>query len=126
MPFTAIDSFDNESRFSNIICVDNCPVYNLPNTFTPNGDGDNELFIPTSPYRFIDHVGFKVFNRWGQLVFETQDRDILWNGKDKNTGKDLAEGVYFYTADIFEIRIGGVLLAEKSLNGYIHIFRNAK
>src|SRR5690606_11416922 len=36
---TAIDSSGNESKFSNRVCVDNCPLYRLPNIFTPGGDG---------------------------------------------------------------------------------------
>ena len=36
---TTVDTFQNESGFSNIVCKDNCPIYNLPNVFTPNNDG---------------------------------------------------------------------------------------
>ncbi len=59
---TAIDSVGNESIFSNVVCIDNCPVYNLPNVFTPNADGANDQFIPF-PYRFIDRIDLKIFNR---------------------------------------------------------------
>src|SRR5690606_18067691 len=76
----AFDSLGNTSLPGNIVCADNCPDYRLPNTFTPNGDGDNDLFIPY-PYRFIESVDFKVFNRWGNLVFETDNPDLLWNGQ---------------------------------------------
>ena len=64
----AVDSFNNESLLSNVVCVDNCSDYNLPNAFTPNGDGFNDLFTPILPYRFIDHVDMKIFDRWGSLV----------------------------------------------------------
>ncbi|NRA49116.1 MAG: gliding motility-associated C-terminal domain-containing protein, partial [Phaeodactylibacter sp.] len=78
---TAIDTFLNESDFSNIICVDNCPFYQLPNAFTPNGDGQNDVFRPY-PYCFIDRVEFTVFNRWGQVVFTTNDPDLNWDGNN--------------------------------------------
>jgi hypothetical protein len=65
---TAVDTFFNESAYSNIFCVDNCPIYELPNTFTPNNDGQNDFFIPY-PYCFVESVNFRVFNRWGELVF---------------------------------------------------------
>ncbi len=119
---TAIDSVGNESAFSNIVCVDNCPFYELPNAFTPNGDGDNDFFIPF-PYRFIDHIELEIFDRWGVLVFETTDPAINWDGKNKQ-GKDLADGVFFYKCKVFEQRVEGVLPAPgKPLSGYIHLIR---
>ncbi len=118
---TAIDSVGNESEFSNQVCVDNCPYYELPNVFTPNGDGDNDLFIPF-PYRFIDHIDLEIFNQWGGKVFETSDPAILWDGTNLQ-GKDLSEGTYFYICKVFENRVGGVLPRQEPLSGYIHLFR---
>lgn len=118
---TAIDTFANESNFSNIVCVDNCPLYNLPNAFTPNGDGDNELFIPF-PYRFIDRVEMNIFNVWGELVYSTEDPDINWDGKNLR-GKDVAEGVYYYNCKVFESRVAGVTESGEILNGFIELIR---
>jgi len=80
---TAIDANGNESDPSIIACIENCPDYTLPNTFTPNQDGSNDLFIPY-PYRYIDQIEMKVYNQWGNLVFETTDPDINWDGRDLN------------------------------------------
>jgi len=118
---TAVDTFENESAFSNIICPDNCPFYTLPNAFTPNGDGQNELFIPY-PYRFIDRIEINIFNVWGQLVFTSTDPDINWDGKNLN-GKDVADGTYFYTCRVFENRISGVTESETILQGFIEVLR---
>ena len=118
---TAVDTFFNESAFSNIVCIDNCPVYNLPNVFTPNGDGANDFFIPF-PYRFIERIEFKVFNRWGQMVFETRDTDINWDGTNLS-GSDLAEGTYFYTCRVFEKRLAGTIQRPEILDGYIELIR---
>ena len=118
---TAIDSLGNESAFSNIVCVDNCPSYQLPNTFTPNGDGQNELFIPY-PFRFIESVEFKVFNRWGNLIFETTDPQLNWNGTNLS-GKEVASGVYFYSCKVFERRVNGILQSPELLKGYIEVLR---
>lgn len=117
---TAIDTFFNESVFSNIECVDNCPFYDLPNAFTPNGDGNNELFKPY-PYCFINRIEMKIFNRWGQVVFETTDPDINWDGNNLN-GKELAEGVYFYSCLVYEDRVSGVDQGQ-TLSGYIELIR---
>jgi gliding motility-associated-like protein len=118
---TAIDDNGNESERSNLVCVDNCPVYLLPNTFTPNGDGANDAFVPY-PYRFIESIELQVFNRWGQLVFETNDPDINWTGINLN-GENLAEGVYFYTCRVFERRVIGIVPQKDLLRGAIHLIR---
>ncbi|MEK0420975.1 MAG: hypothetical protein RLZZ161_826, partial [Bacteroidota bacterium] len=119
---TAFDSLNNVSAAGNIACVDNCPVYELPNTFTPNGDNQNDLFRPFSSLRFIAEVEFKVFNRWGGLVFSTTDPHINWNGKNLN-GEDLAEGVYYYQCIVFEQRVEGKVQRKEPLSGFIQLFR---
>ncbi len=97
----SVDSFNNESLFDNTICVDNCPYYEIPNVFTPGDDGKNDLLKPF-PYRFIDKIDLKIYNRWGQIVFETNDLDINWNGKDKDSDMACSDGTYFYTLDVHE------------------------
>lgn len=121
----AVSSFDksgNESALSPIICVDSCPLYELPNTFTPNGDGHNDLFRPVKNL-FIAGVEFKVYNQWGNLVFETTDPEINWDGKTSGN-KILADGTYYYSCIIYENRVQGVIATEKPLSGFIHILRN--
>ena len=118
---TAIDSFENESAFSNVICVDNCPIYTLPNAFTPNGDGTNELFVPY-PYRFVDRVEFNIFNVWGNLVYSTSNPNLGWDGKNLK-GKDVAQGVYYYTCRVFENRVTGITENPEILNGFIELLR---
>jgi gliding motility-associated-like protein len=118
---TAIDTFENESAYSNVVCVDNCPIYILPNAFTPNGDGSNELFVPY-PYRFVDRIEFNVFNIWGQLVYSTTNPDLGWDGRNLK-GKDVAQGVYYYTCRVFESRVSGVTENPEILNGFIELLR---
>ncbi len=118
---TAVDTFFNESAFSNIVCKDNCPIYNLPNVFTPNNDGDNDLFIPF-PYCFVDAIDLQIYNRWGNVVFQTSDPDIKWDGKNLK-GNDVSEGVYFYTCKVFEQRVSGIVRSTEILQGSIQIIR---
>ena len=123
---TSVDSIElsgggNESEPSDIIRTDNCPFYDLPNTFTPNGDGFNDLFKPCLNYRYISSVDFVVTNRWGQVVFTTTDPNINWDGKDVNTGQDLPGGVYFYTCKIQQNCLSCADI--QTLTGNIHIIR---
>ncbi|MCB0643911.1 MAG: gliding motility-associated C-terminal domain-containing protein, partial [Phaeodactylibacter sp.] len=121
---TAVDTFFNESAFSNIVCVDNCPVYELPNAFTPNGDNQNDLFIPY-PYCFIEEVEFQVINRWGEVVFETNNPDLNWDGRNSR-GQDLPQGVYYYTCKVFERRVTGIVPSPELLKGYIELVRDMR
>jgi gliding motility-associated-like protein len=123
---TALDRLGNESPKTNKVCVDNCPVYELPNTFTPNGDGANDLFTPRKPYRFVSRVEFKVFNRWGEKVFESTDPELKWNGQDQKTGKDLPDGVYYYAGYYYEQHYGAEVkkpLPSKKGGGFIELLR---
>jgi gliding motility-associated-like protein len=115
---TAIDSFANESVIINKVCVDNCPVYELPNVFTPNGDNMNDLFIPL-PYRYVKDIDIKIYDRWGLLMFETKDPHILWDGKNKDTNAQCSDGVYFYVCIVNEIRLEGI--TPRVLKGFIQL-----
>jgi gliding motility-associated-like protein len=96
---TAVNRFGIESAPSNIVCKENCPQLALPNVFTPNGDGKNDTFKPLDCPAFVQTVEFRVFNRWGTKVFESNDTGINWNGQNSN-GQDLPAGQYFYEAAV--------------------------
>jgi gliding motility-associated-like protein len=113
----AVDQTNNESESSQVVCVNNCPVFELPNAFTPNGDGQNDVFKPFRS-RFIETIDFKVFNRWGQVVYTTKDPQINWNGSN-GTGKEVSDGVYYYTCEAFESQG----LPPIILSGYIELIR---
>ncbi|MFH0865043.1 MAG: gliding motility-associated C-terminal domain-containing protein [Bacteroidota bacterium] len=119
----AVDSFMNESSYSNIVCldIDSCNLYELPNVFTPDGDGYNDFFIPF-PYDFVDHISLQIFNRWGKIIFTTENPDINWDGKNENTHVDCSEGVYFYICDVYEYKLEG--LKKRTIQGFIHLLRN--
>jgi len=119
---TALDSLGNESELSEKVCIDNCPSFELPNTFTPNNDGANDLFVPIRN-RFINNIRFKVYNRWGNLMFETSDPQINWDGNN-SSGKPVDEGVYYYTCDIFESELDGLEALTGTLEGFIHLIRS--
>jgi len=117
---TAIDTVGNESLLSDTVCGDNCPVYELPNVFTPNNDDKNDFFVPF-PYRGVKEIDLRIFNRWGQLVFTSEDPDIQWPGSYKETNEQVPDGVYFYTCDVVLKRLVGDEV--KQLKGYVHILR---
>jgi gliding motility-associated-like protein len=117
----AIDSNNNISQ-SNYVCIDidSCSLYDLPNVFTPNGDGFNDTFHPF-PYDYVEHININIFNRWGNLVFTSINPDINWDGKDKNSKQDCVDGVYFYICDVFEYRLGGIKV--RTIYGSVSLYR---
>ena len=69
---TAIDSagYDNESEPSNIACIDNCDgYYDLPNIFTPDASGANDLYHPLLPFKFVDSIDFSGVQQVGENWF---------------------------------------------------------
>ncbi len=120
---TAIDSFENESYPSNRVCVDACPYFELPNVFSPNNDDINDKFVAKIPEGIGDNlkVEIKIFNRWGQLVFESDDNPLIeWDGTHMQSKKIVASGVYYYICDVYEPRITGVEV--RNLVGFVHVF----
>ena len=116
---TAVDSFQNESAPSVRLCLDECSNYSLPNVFSPNNDGINDLYVPLMT-SYIEKVDMKIFNRWGGLVFETEDPGINWDGKITGTNKLVTTGVYYYICDVYENRLSG--LETTTLTGFIHVY----
>jgi gliding motility-associated-like protein len=69
----------------------------VPNTFSPNGDGQNDVLRALGPGVASVKL-FRVFNRWGQMVFDTADPNFAWDGTFK--GALLNPGVYVYYMDV--------------------------
>lgn len=120
----AVNDKGMESVKSNTVCADanGCPKYRLPNAFTPNGDEHNDKFRPYPGYSSVEKVNMRIFNRWGELIFSTTDPSINWDGKSKGTKQDCAEGVYFYTCEVFEPGSSGKI-EKRVLKGAIHLLR---
>jgi gliding motility-associated-like protein len=67
-------------------------VFYVPNAFSPNGDGYNDVFYVYG--KGISQMNLQIFNRWGELVFKTDDINLGWDGTYK--GKLQVPGVYVY------------------------------
>lgn len=88
-----VDTFYNE------IIVKGETTFYIPNAFSPNNDGYNEFF--TGYGIGITHADFKVFDRWGKLMFESSDLNKGWDGTYQNNGDRCAEGVYIYLFKVY-------------------------
>lgn len=70
-----------------------CIPFQIPNAFTPNGDNKNDIFRPLITQKFTNYL-FRVYNRFGQIVFETEDVFAGWNGTI--LGRKQPTGAYVY------------------------------
>jgi CHU_C Type IX secretion signal domain len=141
----AVDALGRVSAMSEAACSDNCPFYELPNVFTPNGDACNDKFSAyydpragggdeincpignvTRCPRFVNRVDFKVFNQWGAEVYTYNSGTggsvyIEWDGRDNN-GSALESAVYYYIANIdFNVLDPGK--RTEKLKGWVHLIR---
>lgn len=135
---SSLDNFGNESDWSDPICHDNCPKYELPNIFTPNNDGINDTFRafdkPNSKCpRFVSEVHFRAYNRYGFEVYNSDNRlendidhsepniYINWDGCDLS-GKELPAGTYFYVAEVYFKAIDP-LLSRHIYKGWVQLLK---
>lgn len=79
---------------SNTTCISVTPKILMPNAFTPNDDGRNDIIKPVLSFIPRKYI-FQVFDRWGSRIFETTNPETGWNGS-VNGGTKASEGVYLY------------------------------
>src|SRR5690606_12608325 len=84
----------------------------IPNTFTPNGDGLNDLF-EISGLELFPQNNLIVFNRWGNEVYNAKPYRSNWDGSN------LAEGTYYY---VFEVKLNSG--HWQTFKGFITLIRN--
>jgi gliding motility-associated-like protein len=89
-------TFTDENNCSNTATtelINTCPgQLFVPNAFTPNGDGMNDFFIPV--YKNVKSIHFTIYDRWGLKMFETEDMNKGWNGR--NSSSTFSSDVYVY------------------------------
>ena len=92
------------------------PTITVPNFFTPNGDMINDVLEIQSTN--TDRLLQRIYNRWGQLVFETEQPDLFWDGKVN--GKPAAAGVYFLEVEASTLYTSGRPIMQRKA---IHLIK---
>lgn len=137
---SAVDAKGQEGPMSDAQCNDTCPYFTLPNVFTPNADGCNDIFSavsydanPDCPVidlfscpRFVRNVKIKIYNRWGKEVYHyaAEDHELIginWNGTDEQ-GKEMPSGIYYYVAEI-EFSVLEKKRRQLVLKDWVHLIR---
>ncbi|MEI8135963.1 MAG: gliding motility-associated C-terminal domain-containing protein [Bacteroidota bacterium] len=116
----SVDSSFNVSLLSFDFCIDNCPIFELPNIVTLNGDGVND-FYKAIRVRQIKEIDLVIFDRWGNLVYKTKDPYFKWDGVSIQTKQPVSDGTFFYICDVFEPRLKGIV--KRNLKGYMQVVK---
>jgi gliding motility-associated-like protein len=101
-----------------VISVKPAHAIYVPNAFTPDGDDYNNFFMATG--YGIDEQGFTlmVYNRWGEIVFESHDMNVGWNGTYGNDSREVKEGVYIWT-----IQYKDLTNKQHQMEGHVSVLR---
>jgi gliding motility-associated-like protein len=114
-------NYNPEATIDDGSCIyeDNCNGVFAPNTFTPNNDGVNDIWtLVTDPSCWLEWQ-ISIYNRWGQLVWESTTPGEVWVGSYSRGNHYVADGIYVYTAK--GVGYNPANTFQKS--GYITIFR---
>lgn len=115
-----INQFDCAARDSAQV-IEYCPsAIFIPNTFTPNGDGTNDIFIPVG--KNIAAMHLYVFDRWGNLMFESDNPTMGWDGTFG--GEIVRDDMYVWrlTYKFFEDKNGTIGMEQEQM-GHIQVLR---
>lgn len=94
-------------------------TFYIPNSFSPNNDGINDVFLPVTNAIDPEYYHLMVFNRWGDKVFDTTDPNDAWEGDYKDGSYYLPDGIYMYRLEIKSVHEEDY----RDLEGTIMIFR---
>lgn len=113
----ALSEFGCLNEYTTLVSVSDATLIYVPNAFTPGGFDLNEVFLPVITSGINrDKYRFYVFNRWGEIMFESQHPDVGWDG---SYGNDLCpSGVYVWKID-FESSSG----VNRSMVGHVNLLR---
>ena len=90
----------------------------IPNTFTPNGDGLNDIFIPKGYGIDVTNYKFWIFDRWGDLIFQSSNPSIGWDGR-ANEGKDPVQ----IDTYVWKIALDDILDQHHEYVGHVNIVK---
>jgi hypothetical protein len=150
---SAVDRSGNESEPSEQYCFDNCPNYELPNVFTPNGDPCNDTFSaysdrvqvdeqgqgPCGPVdlrelsakcaRFVERVEFRVYNRWGKEVFThvgikgDESRSIYIDWDGRDSSGQALSAGVYFYIAEVTFDVVDPAQQNRTIKGWVHLIR---
>ena len=98
-----VESSENckDTSLNSIIIEKGFRIY-IPNVFTPDRDGINDMFGPVGTFGAVSDYTMQIYNRWGELLFESDDPSKYWDGTYLKNDKHVPEGNYVYFINIID------------------------
>lgn len=110
---------DCVNTHSEMVAVEGELQVYVPNAFTPDGDGINDLFAPVVNNYRTGTFEFLIFNRQGELVFQSQSPDVKWNGSDPSQEHYVQDAVY-----VWKLKVGDLYSsATREFSGSVTVLR---
>jgi gliding motility-associated-like protein len=101
-------------KVSDTVNVQLCTYIYIPNAFSPNGDGVNDILAPVY-YPNVQLISFEIYNRWGELVFQTSDITKGWDGTFNNENQPMETYTYIVVFNEYgynAIKTGNITLVR--------------
>lgn len=105
-----------DTAYQEVIIDPDLLIY-VPNAFSPNGDGVNDVFLPSLDGFAVREYNLTIWNRWGELIFETDDERQAWDGS--LDGQEVQDGVYVWQVELHAYDFVG----RKRLRGHVTVLR---
>ena len=117
---TAMNELGCTDSYTMTFTIQDNLVYFVPNTFTPDGDQFNQTFKPifTSGFDPFDY-NLKIFNRWGELIFESMNHEVGWDGTYNATKETCLDGIYVWTIEFKTTSTD----ARKKIQGHVTLMK---
>jgi gliding motility-associated-like protein len=113
-------SFGCTSSYSLTISYEEGLIYYVPNSFTPDGDQFNQVFLPIFSLGIdVSSYQFSIYNRWGELIFESNDLQVGWDGTYPYDNGVVQDGIYTWLID-FKLKENDNRIV---LTGHLNVLR---
>jgi len=100
--------------------VDPFFTFYVPSGFTPEGDGLNDTWGPVGQSFEYESYNVQVYDRWGKLVWQTDNPNKFWDGTNQNSTKEVKQGMYVY---VFKLKKFNTF-EPKTITGTVTLYRN--
>jgi gliding motility-associated-like protein len=100
--------------------VDPLYTFYIPNAFTPDGDGINDSWGPSGANFEVESYNVQVYDRWGKLVWQTDNPERQWNGRDQGSLEPVRPGLYAYQFIVKQFNT----FEPKRISGTVTLYRN--